>query len=132
MQWQYRTLLIEFQKDGLLGDKYIDDEAAESLLNRMGARGWELVNVAMIQEGLLAFCKRPQDEAHTSGTSVSIRQQPVLDTSSVDEQSVKTAEPVSAALLQQEEREHIRNLEMKRRKTMAEHNRDSVGGIKIS
>jgi hypothetical protein len=129
MQWQYQTLLIEFQKDGLLGDKYIDDEAAENLLNKMGAHGWELVNVAMIEEGLLAFCKRPREVADN---------EPVVNHQQPDKiafagrQAGEKSEPVSAALLQQEESEHIRQLEMKRRRKMSEREQDSVGGIKIS
>ncbi len=129
MQWQYRTLLFEFQKDGLLGDKYIDDEAVEELLNKQGARGWELVNVAMIQEGLLAFCKRAVD------SDVSQQHQhvaPPQDAMPVSATSQDEPEPVSMAMLQQEEREHIEQLEITRRKTMEKISSDSVGGIKIS
>ena len=61
MQWQYRTLLFEFTKDGLLGDKYVDDEEMEKTLNEMGRQGWELVNVALLQDGLLTFLKLPLD-----------------------------------------------------------------------
>lgn len=59
MNWQYRTILFEFQKDGLLGDKYIDDDEVEEVLNQQGATGWELVGVSPVQEGLLSFFKRP-------------------------------------------------------------------------
>lgn len=55
--WQYRTILFEFQKDGLLGDRYIDDEEMEKVLNEQGAMGWELVSVTPVQEGLLSFFK---------------------------------------------------------------------------
>ena len=61
MQWQYRTILFEFTKDGLLGDKYVDDEEMEKTLNEMGRQGWELVNVALLQDGLLTFLKLPLD-----------------------------------------------------------------------
>ena len=44
MYWQYRTILFEFQKDGLLGDKYVDDEEVEKILNEQGEQGWELVS----------------------------------------------------------------------------------------
>lgn len=132
MQWQYRTLLIEFQKDGLLGDKYIDDEAVENLLNKQGASGWELVNVAMIQEGLLAFCKRPalseKNQSSVSAAnpeSVPVRHEPFM-------QETESSETVSAALLQQKERELIQHLEMKRRKTMSALENDEIGEIKIS
>lgn len=58
MNWQYRTILFEYQKDGLLGDKYIDDEEMEKVLNEQGEQGWELVSVTSVQEGLLSFFKR--------------------------------------------------------------------------
>lgn len=128
-QWQYRTLLFEFQKDGLLGDKYIDDEDVEAQLNEQGTRGWELVNVAMIQEGLLAFCKRPAESV-----AVDMQVQQTVVATGVQEQEPPDSdpEPVSAAMLQQQEREHIQQLERKRRETMSAIDRDGIGGIKIS
>lgn len=57
MAWRYRTILFEFTKDGLLGDKYVDDEEVEKTLNELGAQCWELVNVVLLQDGLLAFLK---------------------------------------------------------------------------
>jgi hypothetical protein len=57
MLWKYRTILFEFTKDGLLGDRYVDDEEMEKSLNEMGALGWELVNVTLLQDGLLAILK---------------------------------------------------------------------------
>ncbi len=128
MQWQYRTILFEFQKDGLLGDKYIDDEEVESLLNEQGARGWELVNVAMIQEGLLAFCKRGVSSGRTEEQRSSIRP-PVA---AAEETMSHSQEPVSAEALQQQEREHIQRLEEKRREAMSALEKDTVGEIKIS
>lgn len=59
MDWEYRTILFEYHKDGLLGDKYIDDEQVEKVLNEQGEKGWELVGVTPVQEGLLSFFKRP-------------------------------------------------------------------------
>uniref|UniRef100_UPI004055CB71 DUF4177 domain-containing protein n=1 Tax=Candidatus Electronema sp. TaxID=2698783 RepID=UPI004055CB71 len=58
MQWQYRTLLVAFQKDGLLGEKYIDEDEAEAVLNEEGRRGWELVTATLMPEGLMLFCKK--------------------------------------------------------------------------
>ncbi|MCW5199714.1 DUF4177 domain-containing protein [Desulfobulbus sp. F1] len=58
MQWQYKTLLVEFQKDGLLGEKYIDEDETEAMLNEEGRQGWELVTATMMPEGLMLFCKR--------------------------------------------------------------------------
>lgn len=58
MQWQYRTLLVPFQKDGLLGEKYIDEDETEAVLNEEGRRGWELVTATLLPEGLMLFCKK--------------------------------------------------------------------------
>ena len=127
MQWQYRTILFEFQKDGLLGDKYIDDEEVETLLNEQGARGWELVNVTMIQEGLLASCKRVAIPAGREMQQEEI-QHPVVEKKPM----VEPEEPVSAEALQQQEREHIQRLEAQRRETMSALEKDTVGDIKIS
>ena len=58
MQWQYKTILVGFQKDGLLGDKYIDEEETEAVLNAEGRYGWELVTATLVPEGMLFFCKK--------------------------------------------------------------------------
>lgn len=65
MNWLYRTILFEFQKDGLLGDRYIDDDEMENVLNEHGEKGWELVSVTPVEEGLLAFMKRPRQQPGT-------------------------------------------------------------------
>ena len=64
MRWRYRTILFEFHKDKVFGEKYIDEEEIENSLNEHGAAGWELVNVSPLREGLLAFCKKPQRHEH--------------------------------------------------------------------
>ncbi len=61
MLWQYRTILFEFTKNGLLGDKYVDDEDMEKTLNQLGRQSWELVDVSLLQDGVLAFLKRPSE-----------------------------------------------------------------------
>ncbi|MDH4317963.1 MAG: DUF4177 domain-containing protein [Desulfobulbaceae bacterium] len=58
MRWRYKTILFEFHKDNVFGDRYIDEEEVENTLNEQGANGWELVNVSLLREGLLAFCKK--------------------------------------------------------------------------
>lgn len=63
MVWEYKTILFEFSKDGLLSDRYVDDEEMENNLNQLGQQGWDLVNVSLLQDGLLAFLKRPADSA---------------------------------------------------------------------
>ena len=69
VKWHYRTILFEFQKDGLLGDRYIDDDEMENVLNEHGEKGWELVSVTPVQEGLLSFLKRPR---HQPGSRASV------------------------------------------------------------
>jgi hypothetical protein len=62
LQWRYRSILVEFQKDGLLGEKYIDEEEVEAILNEEGLQGWELVTATLVPEGLLLCCKRGLDQ----------------------------------------------------------------------
>jgi len=57
-RWQYKTLLVEFQKNGILGEKYIDEEETEAALNEEGRHGWELVTATLVPEGMMLFCKR--------------------------------------------------------------------------
>ena len=87
MRWRYRTILFEFHKDRVFGDKYIDDEEVEKTLNEQGAQGWELVNVTSIREGLLAFCKKPErpkespaqtDQSSSLIESVKIAREPAI------------------------------------------------------
>ena len=63
MIWEYKTVLFEFSKDGLLSDRYVDDEEMENNLNQLGQQGWDLVNVSLLQDGLLASLKRPAENA---------------------------------------------------------------------
>jgi len=123
--WQYRTILFEFHKDGLLGDRYIDDEEVEKTLNEQGASGWELVNVTPIREGLLAFCKRPKKP--------SLRQQDdILDIPQrARVAKSKTPEVITAEQLKLKEEEHIRRLEIEQRKAIHRNKENSVGDIKI-
>ncbi|MHB8808810.1 MAG: DUF4177 domain-containing protein [Desulfobulbaceae bacterium] len=69
MNWQYQTILFEFQKDGLLGDKYVDDEEMDKILNEQGEQGWELVSVTAVQEGLLTFFKRVRQQSRIQATT---------------------------------------------------------------
>ncbi|WP_456384451.1 hypothetical protein [Desulfolithobacter sp.] len=129
-RWVYRTILFEFQRDKLLGDKYINDEEVEKTLNEQGTRGWELVGVTTTQEGLLAICKRPDglqadDEDHDAPASAS---EPDCD-------AVEKEDVVSASALKERERAHIMELEARRRQAMQqleeEQDQDLVGRIRI-
>ncbi|MDH3348420.1 MAG: DUF4177 domain-containing protein [Desulfobulbaceae bacterium] len=68
MRWRYRTILFEFHKGKVFGEKYIDEEEVENILNQQGAAGWELVSVSPLREGLLAFCKKPQHSGTLKGS----------------------------------------------------------------
>ena len=96
MLWKYRTILFELTKDGLLGDRYVDDEEMEKTLNEMGALGWELVNVTLLQDGLLAILKRPVS-ADTVAVGPAVRAAAVAEP--VDEAMAEPDEEVDEAPL---------------------------------
>ena len=98
MLWKYRTILFELTKDGLLGDRYVDDEEMEKTLNEMGALGWELVNVTLLQDGLLAILKRPVG-ADTVAVGPAVRAAAVAEP--VDEEMAEPDEVVDEAPLGQ-------------------------------
>ncbi len=127
MRWQYRTVVFELQKDGLLGDRFIDDEEVEKTLNEQGRAGWELVSATMVQEGLLTLFKRPDHHAGIA-TVVENSEQDVETDLKIQ---VSEEEAFSAEELKKQEREHIRELENQRRQVMAEEESFLVGDIKI-
>lgn len=96
MLWKYRTILFELTKDGLLGDRYVDDEEMEKTLNEMGTLGWELVNVTLLQDGLLAILKRPVG-ADTVAVGPAVRAAAVAEP--VDEAMAEPDEEVDEAPL---------------------------------
>lgn len=124
VHWQYRTILFEFQKDSLLGDKYIDDEELETTLNEQGESGWELVAVTPVREGILSFFKRMQPPAGAEAKPPS--EGAGNKAPAAGKQTVVTAEQ-----LQREEKEHIRRLEQERREAMLRQEQDLIGEIKI-
>ncbi len=125
MRWQYRTIIFEFAKDGLLGERYINDEEMEAALNKQGEKGWELVNVVMIQEGLLAVLKK--EENKRAEKQDVWKAQPAEETPQITEN-----ERVSVEQIRQQEIGHIKKLEQGRRKRMQENNNDQIGSIRIN
>ena len=123
--WQYQTILFEFQKDGLLGDKYIDDEDVQNILNEHGQFGWELVNVSPVEEGLLAFLKKKIQPA-TRKVGVRPPDAPAAG-SSEDRKIRKAAEQVLV-----QDQELVRRPEKRKKKNIAKGDDDLIGGIKIS
>ncbi len=128
MRWQYRTVIFEFHKDGLLGDRFIDDEEMEKTLNEQGRAGWELISATMVQDGLLTLFKRPDrySPLDSEVEEASSTEDPLPEVRE-DEQETFSAEDI-----RQQEREHIRTLEQQRRQAMEEQEKFMVGDIKIS
>lgn len=130
MLWQYRTILFEFTKDGLLGDKYVDDEEMEKALNELGGQEWELVSVSLLQDGLLAFLKRPAQEDVV--VELPRPAEPAAPPIVPPRPVIAPRHIVTAEQIQEEEREPLRGLEQQRKNAMRKEEKDFVGDIKIS
>lgn len=153
MVWQYRTILFEFTKDGLLGDRYVDDEEMEKTLNQMGRDSWELVGVSLLQDGLLTFLKRPADE-ETVGSGSRVRDagsqplheravEPAVVSRDIPAMSrenrltdnrppISGRSPVVNEPVFDEEPAPRRSFERPVRSRQVQDDNDSVGGIRIS
>jgi len=123
VHWQYRTILFEFQKDGILGDKYIDDDEMEDALNEHGQRGWELVSVTPVQEGLLSFFKREiqpvrKPVAVRPGEPVEARAQEKTPSGVVSQKPLLRPKIIPAAVQNKVDKPNLKP--------------DAIGGIKIS
>jgi hypothetical protein len=137
MLWQYRTILFEFTKDGLLGDKYVDDEEMEKTLNQLGGQGWELVNVTLLQDGVLSFLKMPA-QGETVGKGPAIDAAPVIPQPPVVRSRpevrtparVPTIAPAFESEPEPEETSHV--AERQRRTVVQSDDSDFIGGIRIS
>ena len=130
MRWQYRTIVFEFQKDGLLGDRFIDDEDVENTLNEQGREGWELVSATTVQDGLLTLLKRPENEEGgdalktTAAASVAVARDAEL-------MANEPVDTVDIQRIQEQEREHIRSLQEQRARAVREEQRRLFGEIRI-
>jgi hypothetical protein len=130
MLWQYRTSLFEFTKDGLLGDKYVDDEEMEKILNELGGKEWELVSVSLLQDGLLAFLKRPLREEVAEAPPLFV--EPVAAPVLPSRPAIFSRETVTDEQ-DEEERAPIRGLDRQRKTTrQTTEEMDFIGDIKIS
>lgn len=138
MLWQYRTILFEFTKDGLLGDKYVDDEEMEKTLNQLGGQAWELVNVTLLQDGVLAFLKKPARQEmvieEPAAAAPAVPSPPIIKPRpAVAAPQVKTVEPAYEPEPEPEfEPESIRAFERQRKTVGRNDEPDFIGGIKIS
>jgi len=124
VNWQYRTILFEYQKDGLLGDKYIDDEEMEKILNEQAEQGWELVSVASVQEGLLSFFKRIQPPVR--------KQQDVKEMRSPEPDLSRGPQPQASSGQKREPRKEPGQSENEHKIGPPGKKADTVGQIKIS
>lgn len=153
MVWQYRTILFEFTKDGLLGDRYVDDEEMEKTLNQMGRDSWELVGVSLLQDGLLTFLKRPANEERVDAgprmretgnqplpqravePAVASRDIPAMNRENRltdNRPPISGRSPVVNEPVFDEEPAPRRNFERPIRSRQEQEENDSVGGIRIS
>ena len=128
MRWQYRTIVFEFQKDGLLGDRFIDDEGVEKTLNEQGREGWELVSATMIQDGLLTLLKRPEEEGETEGIQIASAGSAL---SSDRTEAGEQEEEIDIGRIQEQEREHIKSLQEQRARAVREEQKRLFGEIRI-
>ncbi len=119
-------MLFEYHKDGLLGERYIDDEEVEETLNQQGMSGWELVGVTPIKDGLLAFCKRPRNYASSPQQEVREQVEPE------DLVVVETGRPQGAQELNHRPTEPPQKLEKEQPKVTGDYDeQDIIGEIKI-
>jgi hypothetical protein len=133
MLWQYRTNLFEFTKDGLLGDKYVDDEEMEKTLNELGRQEWEMVSVSLLQDGLLVFLKRPAQEDAEFAVEQSRVAETIPPPVTEPRPAVFSRESITASQIQPEEREDIRDFDLQRKNSRRSKEAiDFVGDIKIS
>ncbi|MBM9513136.1 hypothetical protein [Desulfogranum marinum] len=128
MMWQYRTIVFEFAKDGLLGERYIDDEEMEHTLNEQGSMGWELVSAVMVQDGVLAVLKRAGTKVAAQKSHTTAVQEPheVGTISAVQQQAITTEQ------VREQELEHLQSLGERQDKQSEEQGYNHVGDIKIS
>ena len=135
MRWQYRTIVFEFQKDGLLGDRFIDDEEVEKTLNEQGQEGWELVNATMVQDGLLALLKQPFAEVADTVEPVPeeepVRASAPVPVASSEPSLAEQEDDIDIHQIQEQEREHIRSLQEQRAKAVREEQQRLFGEIRI-
>jgi len=69
MRWSYKTVHYELQKEGLLGNAFLDETELEKSLNEYGKAGWELVAILETLDGVIAVMKQPlsyDDEVYSS------------------------------------------------------------------
>lgn len=132
MQWRYRTILFEFAKDGLLGDKYIDDEEVEKTLNELGTRSWELVSVSLLQDGLLAILKRSAEERAPIVSVAATAKEPMLSSPAYVPPVLSPRSERAVADIPEGKQQPRDHHGQQRSDAGRKEERDSVGGIRIS
>jgi hypothetical protein len=103
----------------------------EKTLNQLGGQSWELVDVTLLQDGVLAFLKRPAGEE--IGVEEVVEAVPADPPPPIIKQrSVAAVPKVSSVEQIQEKDEPIRGLERQQKPNMHNDDSDFIGGIKIS
>ncbi len=77
MRWAYKTVLYPLQKDGFLGDSFLDEVEMERSLNEYGRGGWELVALLEVAEGFRAVFKHLLAEDEDTEFTPSMLETPV-------------------------------------------------------
>lgn len=130
MRWCYKTILFEFHKDNVFGDRYIDEEEVENTLNEQGADGWELVNVSLLREGLLAFCKKPYENDGSVSFGGAGLEKTAMKTVAIPRETTSISAIKQQASLRTAEREIIERA-VEKRIEPEEVNEDTVDDIPI-
>jgi hypothetical protein len=61
MRWSYKIVHYDYKKEGILGGTFLDEAEIEQSMNEIGKKGWELVSLMEVQDGLTATFKRPEE-----------------------------------------------------------------------
>lgn len=61
MEWRYKTTHYAVKKEGLLGGSFLDEEEMEASLNDYGEKGWELVSLLEVRDGVIAVFKQEKN-----------------------------------------------------------------------
>jgi len=98
MRWSYKTVHYELQKEGLLGNTFLDESEVEKSLNEYGKAGWELVSILETMEGLIAVFKQPlsydSDIYSTRRQGMTVPRRPATETAVAKTASGTTVDAV--------------------------------------
>lgn len=61
MHWSYKIVHYDYKKEGILGGTFLDEAEIEQAMNEIGKKGWDLVSLLEIQDGLMATFKKSEE-----------------------------------------------------------------------